>query len=45
MKTIHEKEKKLDKILNELKKLEISKPSQKAELEILEQQKNMFEEI
>ena len=36
MKTIDEKEKKLEEVLNELKNLEISKPNQSEELEILE---------
>ena len=43
MKTIHEKEKKLDQVLNELKNLEILKVSKAAELEILENQKNQLE--
>ncbi len=43
MKTIHEKEKKLDQVLNELKNLEILKNSQVAELDILEKQKNQLE--
>lgn len=43
MKTIHEKEKKLDQVLNELKNLETLKISQVAELDILEKQKNQLE--
>ena len=43
MKTIDEKEKKFDQILNELKNLEIAKPQQLEKLEILEKQKNQLE--
>ena len=43
MKTIHEKEKKLDQVLRELKNLKILKDSQIKELDILEQQKNQLE--
>ena len=43
MKTIDEKEKKLQEVLNELKNLEIGKPKQLEELEILERQKNQLE--
>ena len=43
MKTILEKEKKLEQVLNELKNLEILKVSKAAELEILENQKNQLE--
>ena len=43
MKTIDEKEKKLQEVLNELKNLEIGKPKQLAELEILEKQKESLE--
>ena len=40
MKTIDEKEKKLEEVLNDLKNLEISKHSQLKELKVLEHQKN-----
>ncbi len=43
MKTIDEKEKKFDQILNELKNLEIFNPNQLEELEILKKQKNQLE--
>ena len=43
MKTIDEKEKKFDQILNELKNLEIINPNQLEELEILKNQKNQLE--
>ena len=43
MKTIDEKEKKLEEVLNELKNLEIGKPHQLEELELLENQKNQLE--
>ena len=43
MKTIDEKEKKFDQILNELKNLEIFNPNQLEELEILKIQKNQLE--
>ena len=43
MKTIDEKEKKFDKIINELKNLEIFNPNQLEELEILKKQKNQLE--
>ena len=43
MKTIDEKEKKLTEILNELKNLEILKPNQMEQLEILKTQKNQLE--
>ena len=43
MKTIDEKEKKFLQILNELKNLEIVRPKQLEELEILEKQKNQLE--
>ena len=43
MKTIDEKEKKFDLILNELKNLEIFNPNQLDELEILKKQKNQLE--
>mgnify|MGYP001257097572 CR=1 FL=1 len=43
MKTIDEKEKKLKEVLIELKNLEISKPNQLEELEILKNQKNQLE--
>ena len=43
MKTIDEKEKKLEEVLNELKNLEISKPHQLKELELLEKKKNQLE--
>ena len=43
MKTIDEKEKKFDQILNELKNLEIFNPNHLEELEILKKQKNQLE--
>ena len=43
MKTIDEKEKKFEEVLNELKNLEIGKPNQLGELKILENQKNQLE--
>ena len=43
MKTIDEKEKKFEEVLNELKNLEISNPGQVEELEILKNQKNQLE--
>ena len=43
MKTIDEKEKKLEEVLNELKNLEIFNPNQLEELEILKKQKNQLE--
>ena len=43
MKTIHEKEKKLDEVLDKLKNLEFSKHAKITDLEILEQQKNQLE--
>ena len=43
MKTIDEKEKKFDQVLNELKNLEIFNPNQLEELEILKKQKNQLE--
>ena len=43
MKTIHEKEKKLDEALDKLKSLEFSKHAKITALEILEQQKNQLE--
>ena len=43
MKTIDEKEKKFDQILNELKNLQIFNPNQMEELEILKKQKNQLE--
>ena len=43
MKTIDEKEKKLEEVLNELKNLETIKPHQLKELENLEKQKNQLE--
>ena len=39
MKTIDEKEKKLENVLNELKKLELTKPSEIEELDLLKNQK------
>ena len=43
MKTIDEKEKKLEEVLKELKNLEIVKPQQLEKLQILEKQKNQLE--
>ena len=43
MKTIDEKEKKLNDILNQLKNLEILNPNKIIELENLEKQKNQLE--
>ncbi len=43
MKTIDEKEKKLEEVLNELKNLEIDKPHKLLELENLENKKNQLE--
>ena len=40
MKTIDEKEKKFEEVLNELKNLEISNPNQLEELEIIKNQKS-----
>ena len=43
MKTIDEKAKKLDDIINQLKKLEIANSNQSSDLEILKEQKNQLE--
>ena len=43
MKTIDEKEKKLEDALNELKNLELIKPGEIEELDLLKNQKNQLE--